>query len=209
MDDKTAAAIYGLYTAGVYLAALPGGWIADRLIGARRAVLVGGILDHLGQCIARGIVDTARLLSRPRGDRARRRAPEAERERDGRRALPRRRRAPGRRLHGVLHGHQSRRDARAPSSPARHSTLIGPRAGFGVAALFMAVGVLQYSLHAAPSRHGRSVRACRAGARAHLSPQTLAVSVDRAWPYRPRPRGVQLRLASGGSPRPWPTRARS
>ena len=35
MDDKTATAIYGLYTAGVYLAALPGGWIADRLIGAR------------------------------------------------------------------------------------------------------------------------------------------------------------------------------
>ena len=39
IDDKTATAIYGLYTAGVYLAALPGGWIADRLIGAQRAVL--------------------------------------------------------------------------------------------------------------------------------------------------------------------------
>ena len=34
IDDKTATAIYGLYTAGVYLIALPGGWIADRLIGA-------------------------------------------------------------------------------------------------------------------------------------------------------------------------------
>jgi hypothetical protein len=33
IDDRTATAIYGLYTAGVYLAALPGGWIADRLIG--------------------------------------------------------------------------------------------------------------------------------------------------------------------------------
>ena len=30
MDDATAAAIYGLYTAGVYLLALPGGWMADR-----------------------------------------------------------------------------------------------------------------------------------------------------------------------------------
>jgi POT family proton-dependent oligopeptide transporter len=48
LDDKTAAAIYGLYTAGVYLAALPGGWIADRLIGAQRAVLVGGTLIALG-----------------------------------------------------------------------------------------------------------------------------------------------------------------
>jgi POT family proton-dependent oligopeptide transporter len=44
IDDKTATAIYGLYTAGAYLAALPGGWIADRLSGARTAVLLGGIL---------------------------------------------------------------------------------------------------------------------------------------------------------------------
>jgi POT family proton-dependent oligopeptide transporter len=48
IDDKTATAIYGLYTAGVYLAALPGGWIADRLIGAQRAVLVGGLAITAG-----------------------------------------------------------------------------------------------------------------------------------------------------------------
>jgi POT family proton-dependent oligopeptide transporter len=48
IDDKTATAIYGLYTAAVYLAALPGGWIADRLIGARRAVLFGGLTIALG-----------------------------------------------------------------------------------------------------------------------------------------------------------------
>ena len=51
MDDRTATAIYGLYTAGVYLAALPGGWIADRLIGARRAVLIGGIGIALGNAL--------------------------------------------------------------------------------------------------------------------------------------------------------------
>ena len=51
IDDKTAAAIYGLYTASVYLAALPGGWIADRLIGAQRAVIVGGILITIGNAI--------------------------------------------------------------------------------------------------------------------------------------------------------------
>ena len=39
LDDKTATAIYGLYTAAVFMAALPGGWIADRLLGAQRAVL--------------------------------------------------------------------------------------------------------------------------------------------------------------------------
>ena len=47
-DDVTATAIYGLYTAAVYVAALPGGWIADRLIGAQRAVWYGGIVIALG-----------------------------------------------------------------------------------------------------------------------------------------------------------------
>ncbi len=51
IDDKTAAAIYGLYTAGIWLAALPGGWIADRLIGAQRAVLVGGLAIALGNAL--------------------------------------------------------------------------------------------------------------------------------------------------------------
>src|SRR2546428_5247784 len=47
-DVAKAGAIYGLYTAGVYLMSLPGGWIADRIIGLRRAVLVGGIVIALG-----------------------------------------------------------------------------------------------------------------------------------------------------------------
>jgi proton-dependent oligopeptide transporter, POT family len=51
IDDKTATAIYGLYTAGAYLAALPGGWIADRLIGAQRAVLAGGMAITLGNAL--------------------------------------------------------------------------------------------------------------------------------------------------------------
>jgi POT family proton-dependent oligopeptide transporter len=48
MPDEIATSIYGLYTAGVYLAALPGGWIADRILGARRAVWYGGIIIALG-----------------------------------------------------------------------------------------------------------------------------------------------------------------
>jgi POT family proton-dependent oligopeptide transporter len=47
-DAATAGPLYGLYTALVYLTALPGGWIADRLIGQRRAVLLGGIIIALG-----------------------------------------------------------------------------------------------------------------------------------------------------------------
>ncbi|MGQ0430673.1 MAG: peptide MFS transporter [Gammaproteobacteria bacterium] len=48
MNDLTATAIYGLYTAAVYVVTLPGGWIADRLVGAQRAVLWGAILIMIG-----------------------------------------------------------------------------------------------------------------------------------------------------------------
>jgi proton-dependent oligopeptide transporter, POT family len=44
-----AGAIYGFYTAMVYLLSLPGGWLADRIFGQRRAVLYGGILIVAGQ----------------------------------------------------------------------------------------------------------------------------------------------------------------
>ena len=47
-DTAQGGAIYGLYTSMVYLATLPGGWIADRLIGPRRAVLYGGIFIAAG-----------------------------------------------------------------------------------------------------------------------------------------------------------------
>src|SRR3569832_392119 len=42
MDTAQAGTIYGAYTALVYLAALPGGWFADRYLGARLAPLVTG-----------------------------------------------------------------------------------------------------------------------------------------------------------------------
>ncbi len=48
LDTERAAWIYGLYTGSVYLATIPGGFIADKLLGLRRAVLVGGILIALG-----------------------------------------------------------------------------------------------------------------------------------------------------------------
>ena len=47
-DPATAGAVYGLYTAAVYLMALPGGWLADRLIGQQQAVLIGGTLIACG-----------------------------------------------------------------------------------------------------------------------------------------------------------------
>ena len=48
MTDQVAAAIYGLYVAGVYLFSLPGGWIADRILGQRNAVFVGGCIIAAG-----------------------------------------------------------------------------------------------------------------------------------------------------------------
>ncbi len=47
--DSKAGAIYGLYASMVYLMCLAGGWIADRVIGQRRAVLVGSIFIAVGE----------------------------------------------------------------------------------------------------------------------------------------------------------------
>src|SRR5882672_10177355 len=48
MDRGQAAAIVGIYGASVYLASLPGGWIADRLLGLRRAIMTGAVLISCG-----------------------------------------------------------------------------------------------------------------------------------------------------------------
>src|SRR6476646_5557797 len=47
-DTTTASSILGIYAASVYLTSLPGGWIADRWLGLRRAVWYGGVLIALG-----------------------------------------------------------------------------------------------------------------------------------------------------------------
>ena len=51
LDVRTAAAIYGLYVGGTYIACLPGGWIGDRLLGSQRAVLIGGIIITCGHVL--------------------------------------------------------------------------------------------------------------------------------------------------------------
>lgn len=52
-DESKTGAIYGLYTAGVYLLALPGGWVADRILGKRRAIFWGGVVLAAGHfCLA-------------------------------------------------------------------------------------------------------------------------------------------------------------
>jgi proton-dependent oligopeptide transporter, POT family len=43
-ERTQASAIVGIYGAFVYLMSLPGGWVADRLLGLRKAVLIGAVL---------------------------------------------------------------------------------------------------------------------------------------------------------------------
>lgn len=47
-DRPAASAIVGIYAASVYLASLPGGWIADRWLGLRRSILIGAMLITSG-----------------------------------------------------------------------------------------------------------------------------------------------------------------
>ncbi len=50
-DLKRATTIYGLYTSSVYITAPLGGFLADRFLGATRAVILGGLLILVGQIL--------------------------------------------------------------------------------------------------------------------------------------------------------------
>jgi POT family proton-dependent oligopeptide transporter len=143
IDDKTATAIYGLYTAGAYLAALPGGWIADRLIGARSAVLIGGIGIALGNAILATsssprafylglfVIVIGVGLLKPNAS-----AMVAELYPEG-----------GARLDAgftVFYMGINIGATLGPFITGEAQQLIGPRAGFAAAGLFMALGVIQY-----------------------------------------------------------------
>ena len=51
LPEDTAGAVYGLYAASVYLLTLPGGWIADNVLGQKKAIWWGGISIMLGHLI--------------------------------------------------------------------------------------------------------------------------------------------------------------
>ena len=48
LDDATGAALVAVYGSAVYLVTVVGGWVADRMIGARRSVLWGGVVIAAG-----------------------------------------------------------------------------------------------------------------------------------------------------------------
>ncbi len=49
--QKEALALYGWYTMLVYVASIPGGWLADRYLGQKKAVMYGGLLLCAGHGI--------------------------------------------------------------------------------------------------------------------------------------------------------------
>lgn len=50
-SNGEALALYGWYTMLVYVASIPGGWIADNILGQKKSVLYGGILLVAGHSI--------------------------------------------------------------------------------------------------------------------------------------------------------------
>ena len=145
IDDKTATAIYGLYTAGTYLVALPGGWIADRLIGARLAVMLGGVGITLGNALLaisttpRGfyiglvvIVLGVGLLKPNVSAMVADLYPEGGARRDA--------------GFTVFYMGINLGATLGPFVTGEAQEIFGPRAGFGAAAVFMALGLLQYYL---------------------------------------------------------------
>jgi proton-dependent oligopeptide transporter, POT family len=58
-DTAAAGPIYALYVSSVYLMSVPGGWVADRVLGLRRAVFVGGVVIMMGHiCLAVPAIST-------------------------------------------------------------------------------------------------------------------------------------------------------
>ncbi len=50
-SNVEALALYGWYTMLVYVASIPGGWIADKFLGQKKSVLIGGILLVIGHSV--------------------------------------------------------------------------------------------------------------------------------------------------------------
>jgi len=54
MSVTSAGTVMALYLSSVYLLSLPGGWIADRFLGQRRSVTIGGIGIAIGNAMLAG-----------------------------------------------------------------------------------------------------------------------------------------------------------
>lgn len=50
-SNEEALALYGWYTMLVYMSSIPGGWLADRVLGQKKTVMLGGALLCIGHSI--------------------------------------------------------------------------------------------------------------------------------------------------------------
>ncbi|MEZ0093434.1 peptide MFS transporter [Streptacidiphilus sp. EB129] len=51
LDTATALGVYSVYNSLIYMLSMPGGWLADRLWGARTTVLIGGVVITAGHFV--------------------------------------------------------------------------------------------------------------------------------------------------------------
>jgi len=51
MNGATATALYSVYVAAVYLASMPGGWLGDRIWGPRKTVAVSAVIIMIGHAL--------------------------------------------------------------------------------------------------------------------------------------------------------------
>src|SRR3989442_7047780 len=58
MTDASGGVVMALYTSSVYMLSLPGGWIADRFLGQRRGVTLGGIGIMIGNAMLAMPIDS-------------------------------------------------------------------------------------------------------------------------------------------------------
>ena len=49
LDRAESLSVYGVFTALVYLTPILGGWFADKLLGQRKSILIGGLVMAIGQ----------------------------------------------------------------------------------------------------------------------------------------------------------------
>ncbi|MFO0748230.1 MAG: oligopeptide:H+ symporter [Myxococcota bacterium] len=50
-DEAQRGSVLALYTSAVYMMSLPGGWVADKFLGQKRAVMIGGLIIMLGHIL--------------------------------------------------------------------------------------------------------------------------------------------------------------
>ncbi len=108
-----ATSIWSYYLMFVYASPLVGGWIADRKLGYRKSVMLGGLFFMAGHALLAVPKIGAGDVRGPRLSGHRQRLLQTERLGHGRQPLSRGEPSQGPRLQHLLHGHQRRRLPRA------------------------------------------------------------------------------------------------